>query len=194
MALDDMQEAALRADPAAANDEKTRTADALKKANKEGEGHRLNADRANRAANEAKDALEAALAANTKALDDTRIELNTKATAAEEKAARAKVDADQRTIAAEMRTAAVMAGMRDPDLVKLLDASAVTLGDDGKVAIPPALFEDAKKARPYLFGAASPSTGSTLPVPDPTGGKAPVKYADMTPDQQREWKRQNGIP
>lgn len=193
MALDDAQEAALRDELRATKDEQARTAQALKDANKEGQGHRLSADRANEAANTAKAALDDARAKATTDADTLRADLTAKATAADERAAKAKVDADYRTIQAELRAAAVMAGMRKPDLVKLLDTSAVTLGEDGKVVIPASLFEDAKKADPYLFGTTPPSTGSTAPVPDPSGGKAPLKYDDMTPDQQREWKRLSGI-
>lgn len=193
MALDDTQEAALRAELSAALAEQANTAAALKAANKEAQGHRLNADRASQAANDAKAALDAGKAEAAAAAESLKADLTAKATDAEARAAEAKVKADGRVIGAEMRAAAVVAGMRDPDLVKLLDASAVTLADDDKVVIPPALFDDAKKARPYLFGAPAATSGNTMPPPRPDPAAAPVKFGDMTPDQQAQWKREQGL-
>lgn len=193
MALNDEEEAALRGQLTAAHRELGDTQKALKDVNKESQGHRLNADRANDAANAAKAALDEARAKGITDAEALRIDLTAKATAAEEKAAKAKVDADHRTVGAELRAAGVMAGMRDPDLVKLLDASTVTMGEDGKVVIPPKLFEDAKAARPYLFGIATANTASTAAAPTSDAASAPAKFGDMTPDQQAQWKRQTGI-
>lgn len=83
--------------------------------------------------------------------------------AAAEKAAAAEARAQERMIRAELRTEALKAGMVDLDGLKLLDLSAVTVGEDGEVVIPEKLFADAKKTKPYLFGATSTSNPNPPP-------------------------------
>jgi multidrug efflux pump subunit AcrA (membrane-fusion protein) len=194
MALDDAQEAALRGELSTAQSELNNTRTALAAANREGGGHRLNADRANAAANEAKLALDAARAEALAALDSARTDLTAKAEAAEARAAEARVSADQRTIQAELRTAAVLAGMIKPDLVKMLDISGVKLGEDGKVIIPETLFEDAKKSDPYMFGNAAAPNHSSNPNPPPkTAPSGDKKYGEMTPVEQQAFRDQHKI-
>jgi hypothetical protein len=48
--------------------------------------------------------------------------------------------------------AAREAGMvDDPDALKMLDISSVTLAVDGKVIVPPRFFDQARRNKPHLF-------------------------------------------
>lgn len=85
---------------------------------------------------------------------------------AEERVKAANTAAEQRIIRAEMKAAALKAGMVDLDGLKLADLSKIKLTADGDVEGADALMEELKKAKPYLFGA--PSTSSTNPTPPKT--------------------------
>ncbi len=101
---------------------------------------------------------------------------------ADDKVKGATTAADQRVIRAELKAAALNAGMVDLDGLKLADMSTVKLNDAGEVEGADALMETMKKLKPYLFGAASSSTGKEPPKPgDPTKKKA----SEMT-DAERE--------
>lgn len=91
-----------------------------------------------------------------------------------------KTDADQRIIRAELKAAAIKAGMVDTDGLKLADLSTVKLNDAGEVEGAEALMDALKKAKPYLFG----PTGSSNPAtpPKPTDPK-PKSARDMTPEE-----------
>lgn len=78
--------------------------------------------------------------------------------------AEAKVRAgDERLLLAELRGAALRAGMVDLDGLKLADLSTVTLSEAGEVEGAEALLHALKSATPYLFRAVS--TCSTQPPP-----------------------------
>ena len=113
---------------------------------------------------------------------------------AEVEAARkdATAQAEQRIVRAEIKAAAVKAGAHDPAaLLKLLDTSKLTIGDDGEVVGVDDLLTAAKASMPWAFsgpsatgqpaGATTSSTARTPPAA-PAGGK---KAAEMTQD---EWK------
>jgi hypothetical protein len=99
-------------------------------------------------------------------------------TAAQAKIAEASKAADQRIIRAELKAAALKAGMVDLDGLKLADLSKVTLDDKGEVQGADALMDEMKKAKPYLFGAASSSSNKQPPNPNPPGDK---KVTDLSP-------------
>ncbi|MDE2097780.1 MAG: hypothetical protein KGL39_11065 [Patescibacteria group bacterium] len=102
---------------------------------------------------------------------------------AETKAAEAEKRANDRIIIAEMRTAALKAGMVDLDGLKLADLSKVKLNEKGEIEGGDALMEEMKKAKPYLFQT-STNTSSTKEKPkgDDQGGKK--KATEMT---DAEW-------
>ena len=115
-----------------------------------------------------------------------------KALAAEEKAtlaektANEKIEASNKTaneriIRAELKAAALKAGMVDLDGLKLADHTAVKLNDAGEVEGADALMESLKKAKPYLFGSAT-TTSSTTKPPGKTDGKA-KQATEMTPEE-----------
>lgn len=118
---------------------------------------------------------EEAEAAATKAKE----EADSKTTAAEKAA-------NDRVIRAELKAAAIKAGMVDLDGLKLADLSTVKLGDDGEVEGADALMEAMKEAKPYLFGEAK-SSSSTTKVP-PKKETETKKATEMTPDEYKAAK------
>lgn len=132
--------------------------------NTESMGHRQNAKTA-------REALDAAIAKHGDELKG----FGEKVIAAE----KAAVDAAERVTHtlrdAALRLAAKDAGMIDLDALKLLDTSAVKVGEDGAVSIPDKFFEKAKEAKAYLFAENGAQAGNTASM-----SKTP-KPADNTP-------------
>lgn len=91
-----------------------------------------------------------------KASEDAGIERDAKVKTASEAA-------NARILMAELKAEALKAGMIDLDGLKLADLSSVSLQEDGAVKGSAKLFEDLKKAKPYLFGASSSSSTGTPP-------------------------------
>lgn len=117
--------------------------------------------------------------AETKAKDAADA-LTKAAKEAEDKVTAATSAANERIVRAELKAAALKAGMVDLDGLKLADLSKVKLGADGEVEGADTLMEELKKAKPYLFGAASTGTGN--PAPKPNDPK-PKKASDMTAEE-----------
>ena len=92
-----------------------------------------------------------------------------------------------RLVRAELKAAAVKAGMIDLDGLKLADLSAVKLNDDGEVEGADDLLAALKEAKPYLFTApANPQGGNTNPAnPPKKTGNEPKLAKDMT-DAERK--------
>jgi hypothetical protein len=100
---------------------------------------------------------------------------------AEEVTTKAKADADARIIRAELKAAALKAGMIDLDGLKLADLSKVTLKDDGTLDGADDMMKGLKEAKPYLFGNADTSTHTGKPPPAvPPAAK---KASEMTADE-----------
>lgn len=123
-------------------------------------------------------------------------ESEAKAKTAEEAAAKAATDADtrvkaaqdaadQRIIRAELKAAALKAGMVDLDGLKLADLSGVKLNDTGEVEGAEALMEALKKSKPYLFGAPSSSTPGSPPPPKNPEAKKATEMTDAEYQQAR---------
>lgn len=112
-------------------------------------------------------------AAAKKAADD----LAAAKTAADTQVAEVNSKADQRIIRAELKAVAIKAGLIDLDGLQLADLSAVKLNDKGEVEGGEAAIEALKKAKPYLFGQASTSSGKNPPPADPPSNK---KVSEMT--------------
>jgi hypothetical protein len=110
--------------------------------------------------------------------------------AAELKIKEASTAADQRVIRAELRAAAVKAGMVDLDGLKLADLSKVKLNDQGEVEGAEELMTALKKAKPYLFG--EPSTSSTHRAPGP-GENKPKKVSEMTDAERKAEAKSRGF-
>lgn len=126
-----------------------------------------------------------------RAAADAQAAADQKAKAAEEAAAakmtEAEARANERIIRAELRTAALKAGMVDLDGLKLADLTEVKLNDQGEVDGADALMTKLKEAKPYLFGAPQSGTSSTHtpPNPNPTG---PKKATEMTDEEYQAEK------
>lgn len=97
---------------------------------------------------------------------------------AEGKIKEAHTAAEQRVIRAELKAAALKAGMVDLDGLKLADLSKVKLSEAGEVEGATELMEAMKKAKPWLFNAAThTSTPGEPPKPSSSGAK---KATEMT--------------
>jgi len=105
------------------------------------------------------------------ALKETSDKLTAADAAANERVTAAEKAANDRVLRAELKAIAVKHGLVDMDGLKLLDLSAVKLLENGDVEGADALFEAAKKSKPYLFGTVA--VGTTTPTPTPKDGKAP---------------------
>ncbi len=110
--------------------------------------------------------------------------------AADLKIKEASTAADQRVIRAELRAAAVKAGMVDVDGLKLADLSKVKLNDQGEVEGAEELMAALKKAKPYLFG--EPSTSSAHQAPKP-GENKPKKVSEMTDAERKAEAKSRGF-
>lgn len=100
----------------------------------------------------------------------------------------ARTEAEARIIRAEIKAAALAAGMVDLDGLKLLDLSAVKLDEAGEVTVPDGFFDAARQAKPYLFGATS--TTSTPGRPPPPNTPAAKKATEMSDEEWRAARAQ----
>ena len=92
-----------------------------------------------------------------------------RAETAEAALSRVQAEADAKLIRAELKAEALRAGMVDLDGLKLLDTAEIRLTDAGEVTDVAALLARLKRAKPWLFGAAtSSSAAANPPRPEPT--------------------------
>jgi hypothetical protein len=101
----------------------------------------------------------------------------------------------ERLVRAELKAAAMAAGMHSPEALRMLDVSAVTLNDAGEVVIPAGFFDAAKASHPYLFkqtGAQTGTTGSTTPPPAATPPTA-KRATEMTDAEFKAGLRGLGV-
>ena len=108
----------------------------------------------------------------------------------DDKVKAANTAADQRVIRAELKAAAIKAGMVDLDGLKLADLSKVKLNDQGEVEGAEELMTALKKAKPYLFG--EPSTSSMHRAPNP-GENRPKKVSEMTDAERKAEAKARGF-
>jgi hypothetical protein len=83
-----------------------------------------------------------------------------------------------RLVVANLRTEAVRAGMIDLDGLRLIDLSAVRLGDDDRVIGGRKLMEDLRRTKPWLFGVASSSSAAVAPASQPVRQKTALEMTD----------------
>jgi hypothetical protein len=88
--------------------------------------------------------------------------------------------ANQRIIRAELKAAALAAGIVSVDALKMIDTSAITLDDQGEVVVPDDFWTKQKAAYPFAFG--QPSTSSTA-TPPPTTPPAAKLATQMTAEE-----------
>lgn len=94
--------------------------------------------------------------------------------------------ADARIVRSELKAAALKAGMVDVDGLKLADLTKVKLNADGEVEGADELMADLKKAKPFLFGAASSSNTNPVPPKVPPTAKSAM---EMTPEEHKAARR-----
>jgi pyruvate/2-oxoglutarate dehydrogenase complex dihydrolipoamide acyltransferase (E2) component len=148
----------------------------VKELREENKGWRLKAQEMEQAAQAAKQAAEAAKAES------------------ERKLAEASSAAQQRVIIAEMKAAAIKAGMIDLDGLKLLDLSGLKISDSGEVEGADELLAAAKKAKPWLFGDAKTSNPAPAPAPKPAENKKAGEMTDAEYHAARERIRRGLSP
>lgn len=191
----------------------------IRELNNESATHRINAERlgkladeraaaleaaraeaqvaAEKARNEAKEAIEAAKRDSEARIEKQREEIAHKLSEAQNAAAeRERVLAEReqaargRVTQSDLRLAAKDAGMVDLDALKLLDAAALKIGEDGGVTNAAEAMAALKAAKPWAFGQVSTSTNASPPA---TNAGAPKNYNDMTDAEKADWKRANGL-
>lgn len=114
------------------------------------------------------------------------------AEAAESKVKEATAAAEQRIIRAEMKAAAIKAGMVDLDGLKLADLSTVKLNDKGEVEGADELMKALKEAKPYLFSTTQ-STSQTSKAPPKKDDSKPKTAKEMTAEEWAAEKRKHGL-
>jgi hypothetical protein len=129
------------------------------------------------------------LAANETEMQRLRTESAARETAAREAGTSTANKVKQRALDAELRAAAVTAGLRDPDLLPLIDRTGVAIDDDGNVTGVEAAVTAFKAKKPEFFQAPGPApragermdvrTGSPAPPAPPPGGGGTPAPADV---------------
>ncbi len=111
---------------------------------------------------------------------------------ADAKVGEAQKVADQRIIRAELKTAALKAGMVDLDGLKLADLTAIKLDEKGEVVGAEELMKSLKEAKPYLFGAPATTTTTTTIAPKKEPAK-PFDARKATPEEVSAQARKLGL-
>ena len=100
----------------------------------------------------------------------------------EQKLSMAEESARLRLVHAELKAHAVRAGMVDLDGLKLLETDGLNLNQNGEVEGAANLISNLRKAKPWLFGGTSSSSGATPPQ------TAPMKRKLATDMTIEEWR------
>ena len=139
----------------------------IKEVSDEAKGHRLNATEARKATEVAETARATAETASAERIKQIETDAGAKLSKAQQSAVRAN-----------LRVAAKEAGAADPnDMLALIAPERLVVNEDGEIENAAELMTELKKAKPYLFGAASTSSTSTPPETKPP---VPQLATDMT--------------
>lgn len=134
----------------------------------EAKGHRINAEDARKLAKTAEQAKADAEKAAAERIKQIETEAGEKLTKAQQSAVRAN-----------LRVAAKEAGAADPnDMLALIPADKLKVNDEGEIENAAELMAELKKAKPYLFGAASTSSTAKPPNNDPPKPKSALEMTD----------------
>ena len=87
----------------------------------------------------------------------------------------------ERLLQAELRTAAVRAGMVELDGIRLLDLAAVAVDADGAPADAPGVMAALRASKPWLFTASS-SSGAVAPRAAPAVARSAMEMGE------EEWR------
>jgi hypothetical protein len=113
---------------------------------------------------------------------ETLESLRARASSLEDQVRSLSEQARKNLILAELKTEAVRAGMVDFDGLKLLDASTLTVTEQGEVFGTAALMDRFRRQKPWLFGSSSSTTTAVPPPQHPPRAK---QATDMTPEEYR---------
>jgi hypothetical protein len=109
---------------------------------------------------------------------DGMAELRARAEALERQLGELQQEAHSRLIHAELKAEALRAGIVDLDGLKLMDMSGVKLTPTGELEGGAALIAGLKRAKPWLFGAASSSAAAKPPAAQPPRQKLATEMTD----------------
>jgi hypothetical protein len=141
------------------------------------------------------------LTANETEMQRLRTESAAREAAAREAGTSTANKVKQRAMDAELKAAAVSAGLRDPDLLPLIDRAGVTIDDDGNVAGVEAAVTAFKAKKPEYFQAAAPArqpervdvrSGNPAPPPPGPGAQPPAGKSVADIPRTREGKAEYG--
>lgn len=118
----------------------------------------------------------------TETSDNALSELRARAEALERQLSEVQARTEARLIRAELKTEAVRAGMIDLDGLKLVDLTKVKLNQDGELDGASELMAQLKKAKPWLFGSPSSSSGA---IPPPAQAPRQKLATEMTDAEYR---------
>lgn len=158
----------------AAQEPKTFSAEYVREIREEAKSYRLRAQEAEAAKKAAEDAVTAA-----KTDADTRITAAEKAT-------------QDRLLRAELKAAAVKAGITDLDGLKLADTSKLKLNDAGEIDGLDEFMTSFKEAKPYLFGTTGGNTSPPGSKPPPKGNE-PLDATKLTKEEYAKAKAKLGL-
>ncbi len=96
----------------------------------------------------------------------------------EAEVARLRDELQARVTAASLRTEAVRAGMIDLDGLKLIDLTKVCLDENDMITDGRKIMADLRKAKPWLFGNPSTSSGAIPPVSQPIRARSAMEMTD----------------
>ncbi len=89
-----------------------------------------------------------------------------------------RANARQSTMMADLKVAAVKAGMIDLDGIKLLDLSTVRTTDEGEIPDAITVMASLKQSKPWLFSAWSTSSPKEAPPSQPPHQKQAMEMSD----------------
>lgn len=92
-----------------------------------------------------------------------------------------------RILSAELKAEALRAGMVDLDGLKLVNTSGVTLNEKGELVGAAALMSATRRAKPWLFGAASSSSSAAVP---PAQAPRAKSASEMSHDEWQAGRRE----
>jgi hypothetical protein len=154
----------------------TFSVDYVRELRAENKGYRLKATELERTAADAQAKLDKAASD----LETEKKRLETEHTA---KVTEVQAAAAARLIRAEIKAGALDAGLKHNDFLKLIDTSAIKIGDDGEVVVPADFWAGVKAKSPHFFnesGAEAGTTSQTRPAPRPAAPGAVKKAVEMT--------------
>jgi hypothetical protein len=82
------------------------------------------------------------------------------------------------TTSADLKVAAVKAGMVDLDGIKLIDPATIATAEDGTIRDASRIMDRLRTDKPWLFGARSTSTATDVPPSSPPRQKQAMEMSD----------------